>query len=278
MNKLISFLFVFSFVSIANAQDTIYFWDGRIIEAKIHQIDIKTITYSLTLNPLGPKYKEAKNNIKKLKYANGEIETFEDFQPPVKRDSIFKAYGKNHIAICILPDAFYYTLNLSYERIFLKGYLGTRISAGYNFSPKWGEEIYSKKGALSGYWIHDRNILFRSALDINFYPGGQGKVKFFTGFTFPYFTFKYTTYEYVFVGPFQKEKQNYTNKQGSAFGILPNFGIIIQPVKYFTLTGFIGFGQIVRKYIYNEFHGSDYENTKKIETALSTGVTIGVKF
>lgn len=57
------------------AQDTIYFKNKIIVSAKIIEIGITEIKYKHFDNPEGPTYSNSKNEIEKIKYVNGIIDT-----------------------------------------------------------------------------------------------------------------------------------------------------------------------------------------------------------
>lgn len=58
------------------AQDTLYKREGTIISAKILEISIKEVTYKRTDLLDGPLFVVHKNDIQKIKYANGVVDSF----------------------------------------------------------------------------------------------------------------------------------------------------------------------------------------------------------
>ncbi len=73
--RTILFCVLFMSSYLIKAQDTLYFRNETIVSAIISEISISEITYTRFDNPKGPTYTTSKNEIKKIKYANGVVET-----------------------------------------------------------------------------------------------------------------------------------------------------------------------------------------------------------
>jgi hypothetical protein len=73
-NFLIVVLFLIQ--ALVNAQDTIYKRTGAIIPAKILQVNIKDVSYKRSDLPDGPLFIINKNEIKKIKYFTGAVDSF----------------------------------------------------------------------------------------------------------------------------------------------------------------------------------------------------------
>lgn len=89
------------FQAALNAQDTIYKRTGEIIPAKIYEINIKEISYRRSDLLDGPLFISSKNDIKKIKYNNGVIDSFaivkEAITPQVVKNTISAYMMQNYI-------------------------------------------------------------------------------------------------------------------------------------------------------------------------------------
>lgn len=82
-------LILMGFLSLCiKAQDTIYKRTGDIIPAKISEINIKEVTYKRTDLLDGPLFISNKNEIRKIKYANGAIDSFKVVQETPKKQAV----------------------------------------------------------------------------------------------------------------------------------------------------------------------------------------------
>lgn len=69
---------------LVNGQDTIFKRNGEIVSAKVLEINISEISYKRSDLPDGPLIIAAKNDIRKIKYATGMIDSFKVTQPPIQ--------------------------------------------------------------------------------------------------------------------------------------------------------------------------------------------------
>lgn len=73
----VAFIFILCTIQLClNAQDTIYKRTGDVIPAKILEINIKEVSYKRSDLLDGPLFIINKNEIQKIKYANGSIDSF----------------------------------------------------------------------------------------------------------------------------------------------------------------------------------------------------------
>ena len=85
ITKIISLTFLITFISeMMTAQDTIYFKDKSIISSKIIEIGITEIQYHRFDNLTGPIYRVLKEDVKSIKYSNGEIDSVSFVASPNK--------------------------------------------------------------------------------------------------------------------------------------------------------------------------------------------------
>lgn len=157
------------------SQDILYLQDGSKEEAKVLEINNQEITYKKTSNLEGPAYVIDRNKVVLITFANGEHELIspliaeqEPAKQPVERP-FTKDFAKNIIAFHLF-DVVFGDFAFSYEHITPDGRVGLKIPVAFGF-----------------YGYHPENTpfnfnnLFYSGMGINFYPNGQGKVRYFVG-------------------------------------------------------------------------------------------------
>lgn len=103
MRVLLIFIFCFTHL-LSKAQDTIYKRSGEIISAKVLEINPKEISYKRTDLLDGPLFVINKNEIKKIKYVTGTIDSFkvvieEPKRPVMINNSSFIIADNNQIRI-----------------------------------------------------------------------------------------------------------------------------------------------------------------------------------
>ena len=85
ITKISAIVFLITIISeMMNAQDTIYFKDKSIISSKIIEIGITEIQYHRFDNLTGPIYRVIKEDVKSIKYSNGEIDSVSFVASPNK--------------------------------------------------------------------------------------------------------------------------------------------------------------------------------------------------
>lgn len=91
-------LFIFFLIQLSfHAQDTIYKRDGIIIPAKILEISIKDVSYKRSDLLDGPLFIVNKNDIRKIKYVNGYVDSFKVTKDiPKPRQVVYVA--QNYVA------------------------------------------------------------------------------------------------------------------------------------------------------------------------------------
>ena len=83
------FLFIFLVCQLfLNAQDTIYKRTGDVVPAKILEINIKDVSYKRADLLDGPLFIINKNEIEKIKYANGAVDVFKIIQDAPKKQAV----------------------------------------------------------------------------------------------------------------------------------------------------------------------------------------------
>ena len=193
-------------------------------------VDDTDVTFKRKDNPDGPEYIEPKKNIVMITYANG---THEIISTGKAFDPIAENFKRNFIALTI-TDLAALTITLSYEHILKNGKLGFKIPFTINMKPKEGQAYL---GNDVSDLISPGRRSFGTGLDINYYPTGQGKAKYFVGPSFQVSSFKYD--EYTYWDSYQSDRYVYT---GYHYALLINNGMLIQPTKNFNLSFFFGVG------------------------------------
>ncbi len=105
------------------AQDKIFKKDGSVIEAKVLEVGVKTVSYKRIDNEDGPRYTVAKSSLDRIEYENGSNDFFdqrskEEHSPKVDNSAL---YGNNIISFFpMLVNNGGIGLGVSYERLFGK--------------------------------------------------------------------------------------------------------------------------------------------------------------
>lgn len=102
------------------AQDTIYKRNGNIVPAKIIEVGVRDVSYRRLDNPDGPLFIATKNEIAKIRYANGHVDTFtETAVAETKPLIISPAYpnaGYDRVEMSSKPGIFVYNGRLLSDR------------------------------------------------------------------------------------------------------------------------------------------------------------------
>lgn len=260
-------LFLFFFLLFAApaslfAQDVIYKADGTKIEAKVLEIGISEIRYKVFTNQDGPVYVISKNDVALITYQNGTHELFidqKDARKQARNDSLAKNRNKNLVSLNLL-DAAYSNLTLSYERIFGKGYIGVRVPVTLGLRTLSNENHF-------GYTFNE-GALWGTGVSVNFYPTGQGRVKYYLGPSF-------------LMGAFRHYRPYLLLQRGMSYSYIPsgyetamhyavviNNGLILQPTKNLNLAFALGLGMKEDDSIYPD----------RIEPKVTGTFNIGYRF
>lgn len=172
----------------AFSQDILYLKNGKKDTVAVQEITATTIEYKKYKDLEGAVYRLPLSEVLLVQFADGRIEVIKDTKPApeAKEGEVLgprfvtkKRYeddpefvaslGKNIIGINML-NTINGNINLFYERITEEGKVGFKFTLNGSF--------------LKG--ENDPNIItyrrrFTAGTDINFYPSGQGKIKYFIG-------------------------------------------------------------------------------------------------
>ncbi|MFH1321769.1 MAG: hypothetical protein ABII90_14110 [Bacteroidota bacterium] len=142
------------------SQDAIYKTDGSRIEAKVIEITGTEIKYKKFSNPDGPLYTINYSEVVMIIYKNGDSEVYSTHSENVDKCISASDYKNNIISISFF-DIILNRVMVCYEFISESGTTGIKIPFAI------------------GHWKD--NFSFISGLDMNFYPKGQGRVRYFFG-------------------------------------------------------------------------------------------------
>ncbi|RLD40608.1 MAG: hypothetical protein DRI89_11625 [Bacteroidetes bacterium] len=158
-------ILIFAFSAGIIAQDYIYFADQQNrIAAKNVKISSSEIRYENYESNEGQIYIINRARVSLVAYEDG---TTKYLQGREKKKSNYE-YNKNLISFH-LTDLIISNFTLSYERILGNGNTSIQIPVSFG---------YSSNNNFGDYYIYNT---FYSGLNFNFYPTGQGKVRYFLG-------------------------------------------------------------------------------------------------
>ncbi|MCF6169812.1 MAG: hypothetical protein L3J66_02390 [Bacteroidales bacterium] len=215
--SLIVFILVFS--SGLFAQDYIYLRDQqKRIAAKNIRISGSEIRYESYDKTGGQVYSLPSGQVSLVAYQNGEVRLIE------RKSKIISRYDfKRNLFTYHLFDLVVNNFTVSYERILKSGKIGIEIPLSFGYSEN-----------NSGY--DDLSNKFYSGLYLNFYPTGQGKVRYFMG---PGIRIGVGHNDYGYY-----DGNNYIeNNSDSFYGkLLVNNGIIYSPISTLSLSAILSLG------------------------------------
>lgn len=187
-NRLYLIIIVLLFSVPAFSQDILYLKSGKKDTVAVQEITATTVEYKKHKDLEGPVYRLPLSEVLLVQFADGRVEVIKEAKntPDVKDGDVLgprfvtkKRYeddpefvaslGKNIVGINML-NTINGNINLFYERIMEGGKVGFKFTLNGSF--------------LKG--ENDPNIItyrrrFTTGADINFYPSGQGKIKYFIG-------------------------------------------------------------------------------------------------
>lgn len=234
---IIAVLILFILCNSANAQDVIYKKDGTKVKAIIEEITPVEISYKKYERPDGPIYKILKISVLLIEFEDGTIEVFNQVSETGANDEVDYEVANNLYAEKlkrnILSINYLHIINgnvhLGYERITKSGIAGLKLSVNYNI-----DDVDSD--------ILAYNRDFTTGIDINLYPTGQGKIKYFLG---PSFRVGVVSTDYDYVNNRYIQRQTEFNY----FGIFFNNGFNLQATPKLALgfQGALGIGRFSRR-------------------------------
>ena len=198
------------------AQDFIYKRnEGNRISAKNVNVLLEQTTYNLFDQESGEVFSIDNDDISMIVYENGSVRFFER-ESRVKQRLNFKKNLINYHLFDLIVNNF----KLSYERILSNGKLGIQIPLAIG---------YGDEDAISGF--DDVYNTFYTGISLNFYPTGQGKVRYFMGPGIQIGTGFFDGYYNDYSGSYVNQKTD-----TFIFRFLVNNGIIFTPIEALSIS------------------------------------------
>ena len=229
------------------AQDFIYPRDQSARIAATHiDIDKTETRYQLFDGSTNAVFAINNSDISMIVFEDGTVRFLEN------EDQIKKVYDYNkNLFTFHLFDLIVNEFTISYEHIFSKGKMGVQIPLSVGFSNE----------NINGF--DDIDNKFYSGLNLNFYPTGQGKVRYFLGPGFQVGTGEYERYNNYGGDPAERLDTFF-------FRFFVNNGLVISPVKDMSLGVIVSIG--VR------YLGTPDENHDEIKTVGAFAFNLSYRF
>lgn len=288
--KTLLLVLVFCFHNTLKAQDTLYRIDGRVQAVKIVEVNTNQIKYKNPEGQGGPMFVLSKTEVRKVVYSNGISENFSTAPAPMntysedgwrenkKPDPLSTDFNKNFVSVSVV-DYFAGSFTVAYEHFFNSGDYSIRIplSVGfYTMGLNKFAELEDEFSGRQGYYRERKK--FSSGFDCNYFPFGQGKVKYYVGpsFEFGYFDYMDETYTGTAPNYYVKETQ-----PGSYQSLILQNGFLFQPSRNLNFSLSLGMGYTREKFIHNDIlnkYPEDIYVTKSEQFAFRFGLSVGYRF
>ncbi len=154
---------IFFMISSIQSQDIIYKKDGNKINVYNMEILENLTKYVKDADSSGSTMIMNNDEISFISFGNGDLRFFEKESRAIQRYNYKKNLINYHLFDLIVNN-----FKISYERILLNGKIGIQIPFAIGYG-----------GNISGFDNVDNK--FYTGLALNFYPTGQGKVRYFMG-------------------------------------------------------------------------------------------------
>ena len=201
-----------------SAQDFIYM---RNQTARVEATNIKVLTSETTYNLFGDNsgdiYSLTNKQISMIAFENGDVRFFEREKKIVNRHNYKKNIINYHLFDLVVNN-----FKLSYERIISNGKVGIQIPFSIG---------YGNGGDVSGF--DDVHNKFYTGISVNFYPTGQGIVRYFMGPGIQVGTGYFEDYDYY---DNTSNQSHYNNIDTFVFRFLVNNGIIFTPIEALSIS------------------------------------------
>jgi hypothetical protein len=273
--KIIIWLAAMCFCMASYGQDILYIKGGKKDTVKIEEVTTKEVVYTKLKNPDGPVYRLPKSEIILIQYANGsidimkntEVEDAEQEAEEKKRkrwedDPHFVASLRENMIGINLLNLMNGNINLYYERLNANGKVGLKMTTNIAFLTAKEDPAIIK---------YQRK--FTVGFDLQFYPTGQGKVKYFIGPSVR--TGLLGIYKNPYYDGIRKSYFNHPAEFGY-FSLMFNNGVMVNP----TSNVFICFQAAVgvARYRYINYKEGTGFNKRFIESDGMVGINVGYRF
>ncbi|XZF15912.1 hypothetical protein ACTHGU_07225 [Chitinophagaceae bacterium MMS25-I14] len=256
---LLAALLIFTGTAV-NAQDKIIKKNGDVINARVKEIGMRTVTYKRYDNPDGPDFVINRNEIDLVRFENGTEEHMtRNFRErhgirADYKDRNGQTYGRNILSLA--PVQFTNTsvmgVGLHYERILDKrGIFSLYVPLAYSFknSSYYDYNVYNS--------VNEQRSAFWAYPGVKFYPTGSNrKVSYAAGACFAIGAGNVPVRRSVYDPNTQTYITERTNKDFFQMGVMVNSSLNIQPTPHVYLGVELGLGI---PYIQND-NSDSYDN------------------
>ncbi|HEX8548553.1 MAG TPA: hypothetical protein VF691_16445 [Cytophagaceae bacterium] len=266
------FLGLFFLISFATfGQDIIVKTDESRFDAWIVEIGPSLIKYKKARSNDDREYSIKKRNVLEIYYDNGEVLKLN--VGLVGGENYETEFGRHYISYSALA-ILYSNFAVSYEYFFSSGDFSIKIPLAVGFGELVGD---------FGNTIDEigRNKRYSVGIDVNFFPSGQGRIRYFLGFGFEYGQFNhYRYYQTNTTGqpslPYQYDYR--TAEVGEYFAVPFRNGFLVQLTKNFNiqLATSIGVGKNFADYG-NTFKGNMEAKGNNL-LYWNTSINLGIRF
>jgi hypothetical protein len=272
------------------AQDTLYRTNGKIQVVKIMEVNTQQVKYKNPNGQSGPLFVLSKTEVSKIVYESGNVDQINSefksvyestsnnvWKEKVEDDLLHKNFNRRMIEIN-LPDYFFGSVTIAYQYFTKNGDYALRVPVSIGLYGiglnKYAtlEEQYGKQG-----YYRERKK-FSTGFDCNYFPTGQGKVRYYVGPSIELGWFDYSEDQYLNYYPYTRTKS--TQKANFQSIILQN-GFLFQPTPSVNFSLNIGLGytreRYIRKDISNQYPDDYYAENNHI-FAFRAGMCVGYRF
>lgn len=213
----------------AFSQDIIQRTDGVKVEARVLEIKGTQIFYKKFAQPEGPTYVLSKESVQQINYQNGTQQKFANPPPIITRPVVEMNHGQHVVSVRPL-DLLFPNLTLTYERLSRSARFGFKVPLSFGIGHQLVKEDHHS-------FYYQYNKVFSTGLELNFYVGVPGRVRYFVGPALQLGSFRYT---YVTFSPSSPATSD--TSVGQHVAILINNGAWFQLDRHFVLTMDLGLG------------------------------------
>jgi len=158
--------------NLLHSQDTLYNKDGTKQIIKTLDVNETQVKYKLVINLNGPTYVINKDEVLKIAYETGLIDTFpKKISKNINQDLRNIDFGRNFISLNV-SDFLFGFITIGYEYTFKSGKFGLKCPLSFVLNSNW-------RGVFQNYDLFTNR--FSTGFDFYFYLFGKGKAKYFFG-------------------------------------------------------------------------------------------------
>lgn len=270
------------------AQDTLYRANGKVQSVKITEVNNQQVKFRNSNGKSGPLFVLSRSEVSKIVYENGNVElinseirqayepTSNVWKEKVAVDLLHTNFNRRMVEIN-LPDYFSGAVTLAYQYFTKDGDYSLRIPVSIGL---YGLGL-NKYAALEptygrqGYYRERKK--FSTGFDCNYFPAGQGKVRYFVGPSIELGWFDYNDRPY-----FSQPSAKIGEKRNASFqSVILQNGFLFQPTSNINFSLNIGLGytreRYIRKDISNQYPEDYYAENRHL-FAFRAGMCVGYRF